>query len=344
MLEINGDLCHNLLLDKQEKKLAFSENKDYATWRAELKDKLFELLGMDLIEKNACPLNLTIEEEVEFDTYKRIRFVFESEIGSLVPCYLLIPKNGQKKFPLAITLQGHATGFHNSVGIAVYEGDEGYIKTRGAFALQAVENGYAALAIEQRAMGERKTRVHESGTAVMCAYQSITAFQLGRTVLGERAWDVSKAIDAMSYFSDVIDLDKILLTGNSGGGTATYYAAIFDERIKLAAPSCSFCSYKTSIMPMYHCACNFIPGALKWFEMEDLSALIAPRPLLILAGEKDPIFPIQGVKDSYAVVEKIYEKAGAKDKCRLVTHEKAHYWHTDIVWKAINEETKKLSW
>ena len=138
--------------------------------------------------------------------------------------------------------------------------------------------------------------------------------------------------------------DKILITGNSGGGTASFYAGIFDERIKLTAPSCSFCSYKTSIMPMYHCGCNYIPGALRWFEMEDLSALIAPRPLVVFAGEKDPIFPIQGVKDSFAVVEKIYEKAGAKDKCRLVTHERAHWWHTDIVWNTINEETKKLGW
>ena len=343
MLEINGDLCHNLLLDKQEKKLAFSEDKNFDSWRAELREKLYELLGMDLIEKNACPLNFTIEEEVEFDTYKRIRFVFESEIGSLVPCYLLIPKNGKKKFPLAITLQGHSTGFHNSVGIPIYEGDEDYINTRGAFALQAVENGYAALAIEQRAFGERKTRLHKEDLR-MCSYQAFTAFQLGRTIVGERIWDISKAIDVMSAFSDVVDLDKILIAGNSGGGTASFYAGIYDERIKLTAPSCSFCSYKTSIMPMYHCGCNYIPGALKWFEMEDLSALIAPRPFVVFAGEKDPIFPIQGVKDSYAIVEKIYEKAGAKDKCRLVTHEKAHWWHTDIVWNTLNEEAKKLGW
>ena len=45
---------------------------------------------------------------------------------------------------MAITLQGHSTGFHNSVGIVKYEGDESY-QLRGQFAVQAVENGLQAV-------------------------------------------------------------------------------------------------------------------------------------------------------------------------------------------------------
>ena len=51
-------------------------------------------------------------------------------------------------------------------------------------------------------------------------------------------------------------------------------------------------------------------------------------------------FLIDGVKRGYETVEKIYEKAGAKDNCRLVVTEKGHFWCEDIVWKTINQEIK----
>ena len=119
MIEINGDLCYKTLLKNQKKELAFDESVDYEIWKGKVKDKFYELIGMDNIRKNACPLNVEIEEEIQFKTYKRIRFVFESEVGSFVPCYLLIP-NGGKKRPVAITLQGHTTGAHVSLGEIKY--------------------------------------------------------------------------------------------------------------------------------------------------------------------------------------------------------------------------------
>ncbi len=341
MLKINGDLCHDLLIESQSQQLAFNDSVDFEVWRTKLYDKFIELTGIAQIEKNACKIEVTVEEEVEFDTYKRIRFTFESEKGSIVPCYLVTPKKIEKKLPLVITLQGHTTGFHNSIGVPKYEIDNAKIE-RNSFALQAVENGYVALAIEQRAMGERKTNIHEPDHYRMCAFQALTAFELGRTLAGERMWDVSKAIDAMSYFSDYVDLDKIVITGNSGGGTASFYSAIYDKRIKICAPSCAFASYKTSIMKLYHCACNYIPNALKLFDMGDLTSLVAPKPLLIFAGEKDIIFPLSSVKSAYATAEKIYEKANAKENLKLFTHPYGHLWEPELVWKAIDSEIKKL--
>jgi hypothetical protein len=54
-------------------------------------------------------------------------------------------------------------------------------------------------------------------------------------------------------------LEKIVITGNSGGGTASFYSACLDERIKISAPSCSFCTYDSSILDIHHCPCNQIP-------------------------------------------------------------------------------------
>ena len=339
MRTIQGDLCHKLLAESITPKLSFTPSRDYTVWRKEIKDKFIELTGLDKIAKNACFLNLEIESEVQKDGYKQIRFVFESEKGAFVPCYLLIPDTGKEKYPVAITLQGHSSGFHNSIAEPKTEDEVEYATGRGSFAVQAVKNGFIALAIEQRGMGER--RPVKPGN--MCEYEAHIALLLGRTILGERVWDVSKAIDVLSAFP-ACDLDKILITGNSGGGTASYYSACYDERIKLCVPSCSFCSYKTSIMDLFHCSCNFIPRAYEWFEMQDLACMIAPRPLIIVAGKEDKIFPIGGVVTGFETVKGIYEASGVTEKCRLVETPKAHWWCEDIVWTAIKEEAEKLGW
>ena len=342
MIEIKGDLCHQLLAENNQPKLAFDGNKDFGTWKKEVREKLIELAGIKNIEKNSCPLQIEIESEEEKDGYKQIRFVFESERGAFVPCYLLIPDTGKEKYPVAITLQGHSTGFHNSVGIVKYERDETY-QPRGQFAIQAVKRGFIALAIEQRGMGERRPNERHQKAANMCEYTAHIALLLGRTILGERMWDVSKAIDALAFFPQC-DVEKIVITGNSGGGTMSFYAACFDERIQLSVPSCAFCSYRDSIMNWFHCSCNFIPHAYEWFEMQDLSCLIAPRNLVIVAGEADEIFPLYGVEKGYKTVKNIYEKAGFAENCRLVKTPKAHWWCEDIVWNAIKEEIEKLGW
>jgi dienelactone hydrolase len=186
-------------------------------------------------------------------------------------------------------------------------------------------------------MGERRPRGPYQDGAQMCAYEAQMALLLSRTILAERIWDVSKAIDLMVNFPEV-DMDKIMMMGNSGGGTATFYTACYDERIKLSAPSCAFCPYPESIMDIYHCACNYINGAYRYFDMQDLAVLIAPRKLVIINGEKDEIFPIEGTKRGYETVKKIYEKAGATENCKLAITPKHHYWCPDVVW----DEIKKM--
>ncbi|MBP5467325.1 MAG: hypothetical protein J6Y43_07185, partial [Clostridia bacterium] len=182
-MEIHGDLCHNTLLKNSKPKLSYDEVKDYNSWKKEIKDKFFELIGYEKIKENACPLTYEIESVEKKDGYTQTRFVFESEKDSFVPCYLLIPDTGKNKYPLAITMQGHSTGFHNSVGIIKYEQDKDY-QPRGQFAIQAVKQGFAALAIEQRGMGERRPSARHQRGANMCEYEAHIALMLGRTILG----------------------------------------------------------------------------------------------------------------------------------------------------------------
>ncbi len=330
---VDGNLVYETVADRMTPVLSYNEENDYNAWKEQVRARFIKQLGIDKIEKNACPLNVKIEETEAKDGYMQYRFVFNSEYGATVPCYLVVPTTGAESYPLAIVLQGHSTNIKTSVGIPS--------TTTYSYAIQAMERGYAALAVELRGRGELYAESTPEG-ASMCEFAAQQEILRGRTLVGGRAWDVSKAIDALSdstlaSITSKIDLDDITLTGLSGGATATYYAACYDERIDLAAPCGGFCNYKDSIMSIYHCSCNFIPGAYEYFDMQDLACLIAPRKLAIITGVSDPIFPIDGVEGAFETVQKIYKAAGKENNCALEVTSKRHDWDVTRCWNAITE-------
>ena len=345
-MEVNPLLALDASVKKQKQLLSFNPQRNFVEWKKELKDKLLELLGIDVIAANACSPELDIESDEQKEGYRQIRFTLKSEEDVVVPCYLLIPDGAKKKLPVAIVLQGHTTGFHRSIGVVKYPEDENH--ERSHHALQAIEKGYIALAIENRGMGEQSAqnqpdrRVH-LGERSGCYYSQMINFMLGRTLIGERCWDVSRAIDLLENFPEC-DTDKIIIMGGSGGGTASYYAACLDERIKVCVPVVAFCPYDESILKFYHCSCNYIPHAYKYFDMQDLACLIAPRKLIIINGKDDPSFLAEGAKRGFETVKAIYAKAGAPEECKLTITPYGHFWANDLIWNEINLEIDKLGW
>ncbi len=345
----DGAYCHDLLVKKAKPKLAFSGG-DFKEWKASVKEKFRELLGLDVIAENACPLKLELVETEKKDGYLQRRFEFESEWGASVCFYILTPDGmaeGEKR-PVVITLQGHnVSGVHSSIGNAICHERLDYDRGRGMFAVQSVKEGYVTVAIDQRGMGERKAknslirRVSVDPANGNCYFEATTAIALGRTIIGERCWDISRTIDLLANFPEC-DLEKIVITGNSGGGTASYYAACCDERIKISVPSCAFCTYDESILKYYHCSCNYIPASMRYFDMQDLACLIAPRRLSIISGKYDTGFKIEGVRRGFNTVEKIYEAAGAKGNASLTETETGHFWSVDVVWPKIKKELEKI--
>ena len=60
-------------------------------------------------EAKRSPLDMTIEEEVDCDTYARRLITYASEPGCRVPAYLLVPKDvlaGTRKAPAVLCLHG----------------------------------------------------------------------------------------------------------------------------------------------------------------------------------------------------------------------------------------------
>lgn len=332
------ETCHDYMLAHTKRELTYGPGRDVTAWRHEVASKLTELLGLN---PERVEPDIRREYEREWDDFREIRFVFATEPGADVPCHLLVPKRGKAPFPVVICLQGHTPGMHISLDRVQTDRDLQFVGASDAFGIQAVREGYAALVMEQRCFGERKDGRPPEFHYVeeLCSHASSIALMLGRTMIGERVWDVSRAIDMLSEFPEV-DTSRIGCMGNSGGGTVTYYAACMEPRISIAMPSCSVVDYSSSIWPYDHCLCNYIPGILRYFEMGDLSVLIAPRPLLIVTGLKDGIFPIDAAEKTFATVKSIYSAVGAPDRCRLIVGQEGHEFYPDQAWPVFREMAK----
>jgi len=311
--------------------LAYDSTRPYEKWRQTVKEKLTELLGLPFSSCDPC---LTVVTRERVEDRIEIYFTVQTEPGYIVPCWLYIPA-GVRSAPLTICLSGHGGGMHVAAGKAKNDKDRKSLEEwpHRAMGLRAIREGRCALILEARSFGEASLE----GYGTSCTEASKIAILMGRTTIGERVWDAMRILDAVLDTFPEVEKENIVCTGNSGGGTATYYLACMDERITAAAPSCSVCTYEASIAAMPHCMCNHIPYIRKYFEMGDLACLIAPRKLVVAAGAKDDIFPIDGVRKTFDTITEIYKAADAAENCALVVGEGGHLNYADLIWEKLHE-------
>jgi hypothetical protein len=281
-------------------------------WQKQLRAKITELIGG--FPKQRVSLNAQTLEVRDFPTYRREKFIFQSRPGLFVLGYLLTPSEGQPPPPhrAMICLPGHGRGVDDIVGID----DKGQPRTDKAgyqhdFALQVVEHGMAAVAIEQLAFGcrrDEKSRRRGLGNS-SCQPAAGAALLMGETMVAWRVYDVMRTIDWIETRPE-IDPKRVGCMGISGGGTITTFASALEPRIRAALISGYLNTFRDSVFSLSHCLDNYVPGILEWCEMYDVAGLIAPRPLFSEAGEKDDIFPVAASRASFERVKQVYTVFG----------------------------------
>ena len=295
-------------------------------WQGQLRAKLTELLG-GFPERT--PLKPQILDKRDLRVYTREKIWFESRPGTGVILYLLLPAGSHPPYPAVICVPGHGRGVDDIVGIDENGNDRtGKPGYQHDFAIQAVEHGLAAVAIEPMAFGYRRDpiTIAKGPNATACQPAAGSALLIGQTMIGWRVWDVMRAIDWIETRPE-LDAHRVGCMGISGGGTCTQFTSALDTRIKAAFVSGYLNTFRDSIMSVSHCIDNYVPGILNWAENYDVAGLIAPRPFFSEGGTHDPIFPVRATRESFTRVKNVYNVFGASDLAQQEIFEGVHEFH-----------------
>jgi len=267
------------------------------------------MLGLSkYLSEERPPIEYHVTGVIEREGYRIEKIYFQSLPGLYVTGNLYIPEDIKGSLPAVLYLCGHS---FNQKHHYQFHGHK--------FA----KLGFVTLIVETIQKGE--IRGHHHGTY---HYGWFNWYSLGYTPAGVEVWNAIRAVDLLQEFS-FVDKEKIGITGISGGGAMSWFVAAVDKRIKVVAPVCSTGTIESHICKRtldHHCDCMFWINNYMW-DLTDVGALIAPRPLLIASAVRDWIYDIESVRLIYNKLKKLYDLLGAPENILLVEAPGGHAYH-----------------
>lgn len=311
------------------------EGSEPLHWQAEARSKLATLTGATI--PVAVPSVRRTNEGNLGDGFSRKGVYLDAGPGLDLPVNLVWRDEGVWPRPAMICLQGTNSGAHLSWGESRMPADPLKIAHGGDYGRQAAARGYLAVCLEQSCFGERTERRLPGRPGGPCASAAHHALLLGRTLLGERASDVSAVVTWLVSDSANLGVDPaaVYVMGHSAGGSTALFAAALDTRIAGAmAAGCIGFLRETIAVRQDLEGQNVIPGMLAWLELDDVVALCAPRPFLTVAGRSDHIWPFAQAEAVVASARRVYSALGAAERIAALPGPGGHQFYPDIAWDA----------
>lgn len=142
-------------------------------------------------------------------------------------------------------------------------------------------------------------------------------FQAGVTWPGVFVSDDRRTIDYLQSRPEV-DAQRIGCVGLSVGGYRSELLTAADERIRAAVAVGWLCGlgdlWPVGRWPNSMGWVHYIPGMYQELDLPDLTMLACPRPLLIMQGRKDRLFPPESSLQAFDRIGAAYAKAGVAER------------------------------
>ena len=254
-----------------------------------------------------CELEPQVLGTLKRDGYRVEKVVFQTRPGVRMTSNLYLP-DAPGKHPAILAVHGHWKGAKQDPVVQ-------------ARCIGAVKLGFVVLAVDafgagERGVGKALGEYHGEMTAA-------TLFPTGQPLSGIQLHENMRAVDYLKSRPEV-DGEHIGITGASGGGNQTMYAAALDDRINAGSPVCSVGNYR-AYLGAACCLCEVVPGALTFTEESGVLALTAPRALLVINATRDASqFSVMEAKKSLAATLPVYQLFDRPDALRHTVFESGH--------------------
>ncbi len=231
----------------------------------------------------------------------------------------LAPKNRQGPAPLVVSLHGGG-GFPE---MALFKGGANYHdQIRGA-----VREGYVVWAPQFVMYPYRDRDTSTPIPAEVRAELDLKLRNAGTSLMAVESMKVIRSLDAVLARPDV-DASRVAMIGLSFGGYYSLYIAALDPRIKVVVAS--GCFREAPLVRE-----TVMGGRPIDLTSPQQVALIAPRPLQIQTGVKDPAAPIESVRRTLAEA-RVYHPA-----LDYQEFDGGHEWRGDIAWTFLRKHLRK---
>lgn len=261
--------------------------------------------------------------------------VLELELNGIerVPAYFTRPKDGAGGSlaiaPRPVVLFCHSHGGRYTAGKEELLTPAPYMASP-SYAEVLAEMGISALAIDHWNFGERHNRTESSLFKEM--------LWRGQVLWGMMVFDSLRAVDYL-FTRDDVRTDRICALGMSMGSTMAWWTAALDERVTSCVDICCLTDFDALIDNGSldgHGIYYYVPSLLTHFSASQINELIAPRPHLGLAGNRDELTPPIGLDRIDAHLKKVYSDFGVPSNWRLLREDVEHE-ETPTMRKAIVE-------
>jgi hypothetical protein len=257
--------------------------------------------------------------ELGRDGYRIERIALGTAPGITVPALVFVPNGGPARKPAVLYVHGAGKGADAAPG-----GDIEVL----------VRSGHVVLASDPRGMGESRPTLAAGGYDP--AWQMLQrALLVDRTLVGMQVEDLLGAYDVLASREDV-DPNRIGVLGKRHGGVLALVLAALQPKIEKLAIEGTFLSYMEVARARYHegLTAVFVPGVLRDFDLPDLAAALAPRPLWIVDARTPTgaLVPLDRARREFASAALAYERARQPAAFRVLHRPEG--WPLDRVYAA----------
>lgn len=284
------------------------------------RDKIISCLG---IFPEKCELDLSIELVESHKEYELYSLYHNVEKDERIHSYLLKPTKNQDKYSAIVAIHQHAGEFH--VGKSEVIG-----KTKNkmySYGLDLCKRGYVVIVPDMLCFEERIADKYKKNIGDGAGYERFeftSRITKGSSLQTKYLHDLSVAIDALETLS-FVDTEKIGTIGHSLGGQEACWLTFYDSRIKVGVSSCGTSTMKAIYdEQINHNFAMYVPCLLEVCDMDEVIAEIAPKPFLMTSGINDGIFPMPGIEQIKAAVEKKYSELGYPELFKHIIFDGGH--------------------